>query len=274
MTGRPLTIFVSHPSHFLTDSWPHGDGLIAHSILRRLAERGHTLHVAVPLSGLMKPMAANVHLYSLKTTVPHTKDHQSLAYRLEYAVRVRSLFSKLSKEIKFDLIHQLNPVVGGLSLFLYGLGYPLLMGPIWPLWKTRAEQATGANFTARFKDALLTPQFLRADGILSPTPASAARLPESVRQSGKSFPFHLGIDIDEFSPDESLWPSEPDGTLPGQHAGAKRGVRAALAAFERILERLPSASSSSSQAMVHTWRRSEEGLKILRARTTFRSSDT
>jgi glycosyltransferase involved in cell wall biosynthesis len=241
MTTRRLTIFVSHPSHFLTDSWPHGDGLIAYSLLRRLADRGHTLHVAVPLSGLTKPMSQNVRLYPLKTTVPHTKDHQSLPYRVEYAFRVRSLFSQLSKGIKFDLIHQMNPVVGGLSLFLYGLGYPLLMGPIWPLWTSLGEKAAGRlKLSARMKDVLLTPQFFRSDGILTPTPASAARLPRSIRSSYKCFPFHLGIDLDEFSPDPAATPGNPT-VLFLANMQERKGIFVLLSAFAQVAERCPSA---------------------------------
>src|ERR1700722_13737881 len=86
MTGRPLSIFVSHPSPFLTDSLPHGDGLIAHSILRRLADRGHTLHVAVPLSALEKAIPGDVRLYPLETMVPPKRHHPGLTYRVEYAI--------------------------------------------------------------------------------------------------------------------------------------------------------------------------------------------
>jgi L-malate glycosyltransferase len=241
MTRRRLSIFVSHPSHFLTDSWPHGDGLIANSILRRLAARGHVLHVAVPLSALENPMPDNVRLYPLETRAPHSNDRQGLVYRLEYAVRVRRLFSRLCQETSIDLIHQMNPVVGGLSLFLYGLGYPLLMGPIWPLWNGAAEHPSGgSDLKTKIKDCLLIPQFFRSDGILSPTPASAARLPRSVRQSDRSFPFHLGIDVEEFRSDASARPNEPT-VLFLANMQERKGVFVLLSAIDRVFEQLPSA---------------------------------
>lgn len=43
---RPLNIFVPHCSELLTDHRPHGDGLISHALISRLAERGHELYIA------------------------------------------------------------------------------------------------------------------------------------------------------------------------------------------------------------------------------------
>jgi L-malate glycosyltransferase len=241
MTGRPLSIFVSHPSPFLTDSLPHGDGLIAHSILRRLADRGHTLHVAVPLSALEKAIPGDVRLYPLETMVPPKRHHPGLTYRVEYAIKVRRLFSELSKHTRIDLIHQMNPVVGGLSLFLYGRGCPLIMGPIWPSSKGYGNRPTdGSNLKARFKDNLLTPLFFRVDGILSPTPASADRIPASIRRSDRAFPFPLGIDVEQFSPDSSACPSGPT-VLFLANMQERKGVFVLLSAFERVLERIPTA---------------------------------
>jgi len=237
MSQRPLSIFISHPSNVLTDSWPHGDGLIAHAILRRLADRGHTLHVAVPLSALEKPMPGNVHLYPIEARVPHTRDGQNFAYRMEYAVRVRRLFSQLRQKTEIDLIHQLNPVVGGLSMFLYGLGYPVLLGPLWPLLEKSEGNGKGArSWSAKIKDRLLSNQFARADGILSPTPASAARLPGSARV----IPFHLGIDTEQFSPDPSARPDKPT-ILFLANMQTRKGIFVLLSAFERVLEALPTA---------------------------------
>ncbi len=241
MTGRKLSIFISHPSHFLTDSWPHGDGLIANSLLRRLADRGHVLHVAVPLSALENPMPDNVRLYPLETRIPPTNDHPGLAYRVEYAVRVRRLFLQVCRKTRIDLIHQLNPVVGGLSMLLYGLGYPLLLGPIWPLLTNSGARPTrSGSFKAKMKDRLLTPLFLRADGILSPTPASAARLPGAMRQSDRSFTFPLGIDLNRFHPDASVAPNEPT-VLFLANVEERKGVFVLLSAFERVIERFPCA---------------------------------
>ncbi len=43
---RPLTIFIPHCSELLTDHRPHGDGLVCHALISRLAERGHQLYIA------------------------------------------------------------------------------------------------------------------------------------------------------------------------------------------------------------------------------------
>jgi glycosyltransferase involved in cell wall biosynthesis len=241
MTMRALNIFISHPSNVLTDSLPHGDGLIAHSILRRLADRGHTLHVAVPLLALDKPMPDNVHLYPIETRVPHTRDLQNLSYRVEYAVRVRRLFSGLCRRTKIDLIHQMNPVVGGLSLLLFGLGYPVLLGPIWPLLERYGGRArVASNLSERVKDSLLSPQFFRADGILSPTPASAARLPKTVQHSDRVIPFHMGIDVEQFTPGASAGPDNPT-VLFLANLETRKGIFVLLSAFEQVLRTLPTA---------------------------------
>ena len=102
------------------------------------------------------------------------KDHPGVAYRLSMPLRVRALFSKIRRRTPIDLIHQMNPVVGGLSLLLRNLGYPLLLGPIWPLWRRDGPNpAKGDDLSATIKDRLLAPHFLRVDGVLTPTPASA-----------------------------------------------------------------------------------------------------
>ena len=238
---RQLNIFVSHPSHLLTDSLPHGDGLVANQLLRRLADRGHNLHVAVSRSELAKAMPSNVNLYQIHTKVAHTNEHQGLAYRAEYAFRVRRLFAKLRQTVKIDVIHQMNPVVGGVSLLLYGLGCPLLMGPLWPLWASDPDQH-GVSRRARhaIRDKLLAGQFLRADGILSTSPASEARLPGSVLASNRSFQFDIGVDTEQFVPDDSERPRVPT-ILFLANMMERKGVFVLLSAFEEILASLPAA---------------------------------
>ncbi len=53
-----LNIFVVHPSEMLTDHLPNGAGWIVYNYLKGLAERGHTIHVAVPrveMRGAVRP---------------------------------------------------------------------------------------------------------------------------------------------------------------------------------------------------------------------------
>ncbi len=250
---RPLRIFIAHPSHFLTDCEPHGDGLVAHGLLRRLAERGHELHIAAGLTRLREPMPANVHLHPVPTRIPHRRDRQPLLYRLEYAVRVRLLFARLHRQQPFDLIHQMNPVVGGLSLLLAGLGCPLVMGPLWPLWDDPKRRAGSApSLMARLKHLVLAAQFLRADGVLVPTPAGAARLPRSLREAGRAYPFPIGIDADAFAPAAPPSPAAADPREPGADPVAstvlflanlqeRKGIFVLLEAFDRVAAHRPAA---------------------------------
>jgi len=242
MNKRPLSIFVSHPSHLLTDSQPHGDGLIANSLIRRLADRGHSLHVAVSLSALTEPMPDNVKLYPIVTTTKHTKDQQGLAYRAEYALRVRRLFGQIKRATHIDIVHQLNPIVSGLSIFFYRSGTPLLMGPFWPVWpQARHRETTKDKSIEALRRLALRYRFFPADGILSPTRASTMMLSPTLQTSNRVFPFQLGIDTDLFSPADTLVSSKTT-ILYLANIQRRKGVFVLLEAFERIAGQFPEAN--------------------------------
>lgn len=164
-----LRLFIAHPSHYLTDWQPHGDGLIAHAILCALAERGHTLHVAAASVDLHRPLPVGVHLYPLPMRSCYSALNQGLRFRVEYALRVRALFRQLHRQQPFDAIHQLNPVVTGLSTFLFGLGCPVLLGPVWPSWKADSAGRGMGALRSKAERELLGLQFRAADGVLVPT---------------------------------------------------------------------------------------------------------
>src|SRR5215469_12721116 len=124
-----ISVFISHPSHCLTDHLVHGDGLIAWAFIRQIAARLSSVHVAVPLSDLEGQAPQNVVFHPIKMWTPPSPSTQSFVFRLEYAWRVRQLFDQLRAHTRMDIIHQLNPGVLGLNLRLYGLGTPLVMGP-------------------------------------------------------------------------------------------------------------------------------------------------
>ena len=122
---RPLNIFVPHCSDLLTDHRPHGDGLISHALIIRLAERGHHLYIAASRTDLQKPLPANARLFEIKN-----RNFSGIASRLHYMRQVRQLFRSLEREqVRFDLIHQLNPVFTGLSLALLSCDAPASPGP-------------------------------------------------------------------------------------------------------------------------------------------------
>lgn len=239
-TEHPLRIFIAHPSHLLTDWLPHGDGLIAHAILRALAERGHTLHVAAASADLREPLPAGIHLHRLPLRSRYTPLDQGFRFRLEYAIRVRALFKRLHRRQPFDAVHQLNPVVTGLSAFLFGLGCPVLLGPVWPSWQAAAAQGSGV-LRGGLERQLLGLQFRAADGVLVPTPASGLRLTRSLRHSNRSFPFPIGVDTDAFAAAAKDGELEAPTILFLANLQERKGIFTLLEAWERIASALPSA---------------------------------
>src|SRR5436853_7708698 len=119
--SKPRSIFLLHPSDYLTDHEPHGDGLTAFGFIRELAQRGYRLHVAARQVSLRSQLPANVtlHIIPKRIRVP-------LLDRVEYMVRVRMLFRRLQHTEPVQLIHQMNPVFAGLSLALAGTGVPVV----------------------------------------------------------------------------------------------------------------------------------------------------
>ncbi len=236
-----LRLFIAHPSHYLTDWKPHGDGLIAHAILCALAKRGHTLHVAAASVDLRRPLPAGVHLYPLPMRTRYSALNQGLRFRMEYALRVRALFRQLHSQQPFDAIHQLNPVVTGLSTFLFGLGCPVLLGPVWPSWKPESSGRGLRAARGKVEAELLGLQFRAADGVLVPTPASALRLPAALRQSDRAIPFPLGIDANRFARAAAQPGPEAPTILFLANLQERKGIFVLLEAWERVAAALPAA---------------------------------
>lgn len=197
--NRPLTIFIPHCSDLLTDHLPHGDGLIAHGFISRLARRGHRIHVAVQMVDLREPLGPNVVIHSISA-----ESGGSIAWRLGYMRRLRVLFWQLKTKIRFDLIHQLNPVFTGLSLALAGSGLPLVLGTYVARWPANAESCAAESWTdrllARGRDAISALQQRQADALVLTTPAARDRLPGAEELQERIHFLPHGIDTELFSP--------------------------------------------------------------------------
>jgi len=199
MARHSLTIIISHPSSFLTDCRPHGDGLAAYEFIRRLAERGHELHVAVQSIELESDFPPNVTLYPIPERTP------SDSFRhVEYSVRVWRLYRRIQRDHDVDVIHQLNPVRPGLSAWLSYHRPPLVLGlyvPSWPNASGSEEQhestlRTVATTLMEWADGI---QQRRAAALLLSTPAARSRLKMTVRDE-KSHIIPYGVDTETFSP--------------------------------------------------------------------------
>ena len=205
---RRLTIFIAHCSDLLTDHRPHGDGLIAYGFIRHLAERGHILHIAVQETDLRSTLPEGVTLHYIKPR------RSGLAGRVDYMLRLRSLFNQLSLNNTFDLVHQLNPVFVGVSLSLAGCRVPIVLGTFvarWPDYVTRSSATRFAvvkQFASRIvRNAIAGVQQSQAGALLLTTPAAQNRLPFLKRSAKKIYSLPHGIDATLFRPAED-WDTE------------------------------------------------------------------
>lgn len=249
------TIFVAHPSRFVTDHRPSGDGLVAWEFLKRLAERGHRLHVACQRVDLAQPPPENVHFHSLSE-----RWDLGLLPRLQYMARLRRLYRSVSAAERVDIVHQLNPVDLGVSLGLPSRARPLVLGPFVPSWplgdETRAARADTVRTTAgaRARRAIRTLQLRRAALVLVSTAAAAEGLPRPPRGT-RVETLSAGIDPDAFA----LAPSARDGRPPSilflANLQIRKGILTLVDAFERVHAAAPQArlliaGSGSAEALV------------------------
>ena len=234
---RRLRIFIAHPSEVLTDHLPHGDGLVTFGIIKRLAERGHELHVAAQTLDLQGVLPAGVHIHQL---LPHAGT--SVRDRLVYMVRLRILYERLRRRGSFDVIHQMNPVFTGLTLSLLGARPPLVLGAFVPRWQS---DSTGAecrpSFLSRMKAAvereIATIQQARAAGLLIASRRALSRIHEPDRHRGRIFEVPHGIDLTRFTPRVEI-PSRPS-VLFLTSIQYRKGIFTLLEAFEQVAREMP-----------------------------------
>lgn len=244
MLTEKLSIFIAHPSAFLTNCQPHGDGLIAYGFISRLAERGHTLHVAVPAMDVQGELPANIKLYPVPMPGP-----DSIAGRLEYMAKSRRLLNSLRRSCNIALAHQLNPVYRGLSLALVGAGVPVILGPFWPDWPGDVELTEEASSawrrTRRSLKRLvahlsLAQEQRQASALLVSTPAALSKLVNSDAGADKICTLPPGIDTTYFSPAPVEEVAESPSILYLANLWRRKGIYTLLDAFEMVAAALPS----------------------------------
>jgi L-malate glycosyltransferase len=244
---RPLTIFVPHCSDLLTDHMPHGDGLIAHGFMTHLARRGHRLHVAAQRVELREPLHPNITLYEIPLICSG-----KLSQRVEYMLRVRQLLYKLKNNHRFDLIHQLNPVFGAVSLSLVGLGLPVILGTYVARWPHDPDPVSSKDWlgrtAARCRDKIARLQQGQADALLLTTPAAFNRIPKPAELRDRVHFLPHGIDTGLFSPTPEAIPNEEPATKKAvptilffARIRRMKGIFTLIDAFPPVLREFPAA---------------------------------
>jgi glycosyltransferase involved in cell wall biosynthesis len=209
--------------------------LAADAFIRGLAARGHLLHVAVGEYKLANPYPSNVVLHRISSPKWPIID------RLTFAYKVRSKFNELKHHIKFDVIHQLNPVVTGLSLGLGCLRCPIIMGPYVPDWPEECSERNGFSAIASHikrwsRRSLLYCQHWIASGIIFSTPAALTKLRRKSDYPDKLYVIPYGVDSDRFSPQPF---PERKSILFLAHLGRHKGIFSLLEAFPSVLDAVP-----------------------------------
>lgn len=237
--GRRFTIFIAHPSELLTDHRPHGDGLISFGFIRRLAERGHELHVAVQNIDVRAPLPPNLQVYELTTGSASVRD------RLMFMVRMRALFNRLSSRIAFDVVQQMNPVFTGLSLSLVGVRTPLVLGTFVPRWDGSAQELEDTDpvwlrYAKQSVAGVITRlQQAQAAGLLLASPDAISRIAAPHKHEGHIYQVPHGIDITRFTERTSV-PSRRS-VLFLANVIHRKGIFTLLDAFERVARAVPDA---------------------------------
>jgi L-malate glycosyltransferase len=242
---RPLTIFVPHCSGLLTDYRPHGDGLVCHALISRLAERGHQLYIAASRTDLQNELPRGAHLYDLKN-----EPGDGVLSRLHYMWRVRSLFQSLQVRTKFDLVHQLNPVFTGVSIALAGCELPILLGPLYSRWpgdptalsSSRHGWQSSLLEKGRTLTALLQQNL--ADCLLPATTGALQQIVRGPRCPSSVEIFPPGVDSTIFCPSDKAYAandgvSGPVTILFLANVLRRKGIFDLLQAFDRVIQRCP-----------------------------------
>jgi glycosyltransferase involved in cell wall biosynthesis len=230
-----LTLFVAHASALLTDHEPHGDGLVALNFLRRLAERGHEIDVAVQEVAIRGSLPANLRLHRIIGG-----GELGPARRLRYAIRVRRLYERLVRERRYDLIHQFNPVDVGLTTFLWDRSVPVVLGPYpapWPPMAQPRRRRAWAPYTA-VRAGLQWLEQRRAAAILAFVPAGAANV-RSRHARARITVVPPGIDLDVFRPRRPGEREAAPSVLFLAGLERRKGVETLLDAFAEVVRSRP-----------------------------------
>jgi L-malate glycosyltransferase len=237
---QQLNIFVVHPSDMITDHLPHGAGWIVYNYLRGLAERGHTVHVAVPRVEMRGPVPAGMHLH----VIERKEGHGGLG-RLAYMRAVRALLDKLSRSVHFHIAQQFTPVETGLSLGILGTGIPLVLGPYSGFWPQDADgpprPVSGlTRLKVRVRDTIAFLQQKQARALVVTCPAALERIRSKADRDRRVHVIGHGIDSAGYAARQNI-PDKPS-ILFLANLEYRKGIFTLLDAFDLMAAKVPDCS--------------------------------
>jgi glycosyltransferase involved in cell wall biosynthesis len=233
-----------HASHNLTDHRENGDGLVAWGFLAELARRGHRVHAVTDRLDVAGEVPRNLVLYELPR-----RSRNPFVHYVRYMIRVRALYDRVARSEGIDVVHQMNPVVRGLSLALLGRDVPVVLGTYVGDWKFRRSDPIyerprlGKRLATAFKASLDLLQQQFADAIVAATPHALARVPLAPLRRDRVHFLHHGVDTQLFSPVPRAGdlPSRPFGILFVGAVEEYKGAATLIDAFVQIATELPQA---------------------------------
>jgi glycosyltransferase involved in cell wall biosynthesis len=240
--GSRLRIFVVHASHHLTDHLPHGDGLVAWGFVNELAKRGHRIHAVTDHLDVRADTPPNLTLVEFPRVKMSTLTHYAA-----YARKVRRYFQMVASSEGVDVVHQMNPVVRGLSLALLGKQTPIVLGTYVGDWAKMKSSPDYVVPTYRrrvvdlMKSGLDRMQQNFATSLVLATPNALERVPARERVSARIEYLHHGVDTQLFNPLKRTGdPERREQSIlyVGSYHGQK-GVLDLIDAFGRIAADLP-----------------------------------
>ena len=241
----PLRIFIVHGSQYLTDHFFNGDGLVAWGFISELARRGHRVHVLTERANLSSAPPPNVTIVEYPWAEPN-----DLFHYIAYMWKARRYYRRLVAEAGVDVVHQMNPVVRGLSLALLGTPSPVVLGTYVGDWHLSMAPPGLRRKTNAVRWAL---QCLKAgiDGlqqhvaaaVVLATPHALLRVPFPRDVGGRIRYLHHGVDVDLFSPEAKPGDpgSRPHSVLYVGGLDVRKGVMTLVEAFARIATDIPDA---------------------------------
>jgi glycosyltransferase involved in cell wall biosynthesis len=233
-----------HASHNLTDHGENGDGLVAWGFLTELARGGHRVHAVTDRLDVAGDVPRNLVLYELPR-----RSRNPLVHYVGYMLRVRSLYDRVARSEGIDVVHQMTPVVRGLSLALLGCNVPMILGTYVGDWTFRRSDPMyrspklTTRITALLEASLDLLQQQFADAIVAATPHALARVPLAPLRRDRLRFLHHGVDTEVFSPVPRAGdlPACPFGIVFVGAVEDYNGVATLIDAFAQIATAIPQA---------------------------------